>query len=227
MYSAETVRNKLSALYAKDQIPKSEYRVFPFESLAEASTRVNVHERINQPNLKISNDYPAFVQYTEAKSKQYLYQRYRTKVDGDTHDRVPSIFRTVDRLKLIQSLIEDQYDLVALQELGLVHSYFALHSASKYDVINLNDLYEQWITFWRPYYLKGELKLNWCILTYLRRIYPFRQPITSIKDYFGEKIALYFRWIGFYAQMLMFPALCAGRLCVGCYSMSEYIDEYI
>jgi anoctamin-1 len=32
------------------------------------------------------------------------------------------------------------------------------------------------------------------------------QPLDSIKNYFGVKIALYFSWLGFYTYMLMFPS---------------------
>ena len=33
-----------------------------------------------------------------------------------------------------------------------------------------------------------------------------KQPLWLIKRYFGDKIGLYFAWLGFYTQMLILPA---------------------
>jgi hypothetical protein len=42
-------------------------------------------------------------------------------------------------------------------------------------------------------------------------VVPFCQPLQHIRDYFGEKIGLYFAFLGFYAYSLLFPGL-AGLL---------------
>ena len=34
-----------------------------------------------------------------------------------------------------------------------------------------------------------------------------QQPYTLIKSYFGEKIGLYFCWLGFYTKMLILPSI--------------------
>ncbi|XP_060533932.1 anoctamin-4-like [Cylas formicarius] len=39
-----------------------------------------------------------------------------------------------------------------------------------------------------------------------------RQPLNLVKKYFGDKIALYFCWLGFYTKMLIAPAI-VGTLC--------------
>ncbi|CRL03590.1 CLUMA_CG016250, isoform A, partial [Clunio marinus] len=54
-------------------------------------------------------------------------------------------------------------------------------------------------------------------LLYLEWANPFktwykRQPLCLVRKYFGDKIALYFCWLGFYTQMLVFPAI-VGFLC--------------
>lgn len=38
------------------------------------------------------------------------------------------------------------------------------------------------------------------------------QPLDTIKNYFGVKIALYFSWLGFYTEMLIVPAI-IGLIC--------------
>nr|XP_040139797.1 anoctamin-9 isoform X3 [Ictidomys tridecemlineatus] len=56
---------------------------------------------------------------------------------------------------------------------------------------------------------KGEedLKKNWARWRNLAR----RQPIDDIRNYFGEKVALYFAWLGWYTYMLV-PAALVGLL---------------
>ena len=39
-----------------------------------------------------------------------------------------------------------------------------------------------------------------------------KQPLWLIKKYFGDKIGLYFAWLGFYTSMLI-PASIVGLLC--------------
>lgn len=38
------------------------------------------------------------------------------------------------------------------------------------------------------------------------------QPLDQIRDYFGEKFAIYFAWLGFYTNMLILPSI-VGILC--------------
>jgi len=45
------------------------------------------------------------------------------------------------------------------------------------------------------------------------------QPYDEIRDYFGEQIALYFRFVGFYTKALVFPA-CCGTILGVLYSLS-------
>ncbi|XP_074131117.1 anoctamin-9 isoform X2 [Sminthopsis crassicaudata] len=52
-----------------------------------------------------------------------------------------------------------------------------------------------------------DLKSNWA---QWRDIF-YRQPIGKIRDYFGEKVALYFAWLGWYTVMLV-PAAAAGLI---------------
>lgn len=39
------------------------------------------------------------------------------------------------------------------------------------------------------------------------RVWYKKQPLWLIKRYFGDKVALYFAWLGFYTQMLIIPAI--------------------
>ena len=95
-----------------------------------------------------------------------------------------TIFRGSDRLKLIQSvLMARKYeggchlDVYKLIKTKCMIGYFPLH-----DYVELRTLEERWLRFWQL---------------------PWNQPMDDIKDYFGEKIALYFLWLGHYTTWLM------------------------
>lgn len=39
-----------------------------------------------------------------------------------------------------------------------------------------------------------------------------RQPLWLVRKYFGDKIAMYFAWLGFYTKALILPS-CVGLFC--------------
>lgn len=92
------------------------------------------------------------------------------------------IFRSVDRLKLIHSIISysgpggchlDPYQLLKDE---CVLAYNPLH-----DMVDLRRLEEHWVVMFQ---------------------FPWNQPVDEIKNYFGEKIGLYFVWLGQYTSWL-------------------------
>ena len=48
-------------------------------------------------------------------------------------------------------------------------------------------LYQEWASFWKFYK---------------------RQPLWLVKRYFGDKVGLYFAWLGFYTTFLIPPSIC-------------------
>ena len=53
---------------------------------------------------------------------------------------------------------------------------------------------------------KSDRRLLFLEWAHWRNFYK-EQPLWLIKRYFGDKIGLYFAWLGFYNKMLVFPAL--------------------
>lgn len=81
------------------------------------------------------------------------------------------------------------------------------------------NVYQIW-TFFQLLYLEWARPAKWYK----------KQPLHLIKKYFGDKIALYFCWLGFYTKMLYAPAI-VGTLCFfyGLISMDsdDNIPRYI
>ena len=97
------------------------------------------------------------------------------------------IFRGVDRLKLITMIITSTgpggcgLDVRKLLKHRAILAYMPLH-----DMVELRALEAQWLTFFDM---------------------PWNQPVDQIKDYFGEKIGLYFKWLGMYTSWLVVAAV--------------------
>lgn len=102
------------------------------------------------------------------------------------HEVESVIFRGVDRLKLIHMIITDfgiagcHLDPMQLLKDRCILAYSPLH-----DMVELRALQAEWIQL---------LALPW------------NQPVFAIKDYFGEKIGLYFVWLGQYTSWLIIAA---------------------
>ncbi len=116
-------------------------------------------------------------------------------VDVESTDAEPrrlqesACFRAVDRMKLIHMIINYGgpggcgLDIYQLIKDNCVLAYGPLH-----DMVELRDLESLWVNF-----------LAW----------PWEQPFDKIKNYFGEKIGLYFLWLGTYTAWLI-PAAIVG-----------------
>ncbi len=100
-----------------------------------------------------------------------------------------SIFRSVDRMKLIHMIISHHGEGgCALNPYQLIKDKCILAYGPLHDMVELSALEKDWITLF-----------DW----------PWNQPVERIKNYFGEKIGLYFLWLGVYTVWLV-PAAIVG-----------------
>ncbi|KDO33292.1 hypothetical protein SPRG_02101 [Saprolegnia parasitica CBS 223.65] len=132
-----------------------------------------------------------FGKYDMDERLQKVYKRYGPK-------RIP--FRGVDRIKLIQSIIDasttDGGCGLNTQQLVLdqcVLTAYALHDFEEREKLNA-----KWI--------------NWTTR-------PSQQPFREIKDYYGEKVGLYFAWLGHYTSWLVAPSI------VGAIMLADIVIE--
>lgn len=123
---------------------------------------------------------------------EYIYGTYDKRSDLQSayvkYATSNSIFRGVDRLKLIMGIMEtdikqDGCSLVAteLVEKGACLAIYPLH-----DEEEIHALMNKWLAN--------------CSM-------PWSQPISQVKDYFGEKVGMYFLFLGSYATWLFFAAI--------------------
>uniref|UniRef100_K3W8D0 Anoctamin transmembrane domain-containing protein n=1 Tax=Globisporangium ultimum (strain ATCC 200006 / CBS 805.95 / DAOM BR144) TaxID=431595 RepID=K3W8D0_GLOUD len=120
-----------------------------------------------------------FAKYDTEERLQVAYRKYG-------HKKIP--FRGVDRIKLLLNIIKAHIteggcalNLNELETNKCIVAAFPLH--------NFEEL--------------AELKKKW----FSWKFAPWGQPLVEIKDYFGEKVGLYFAWLGHYTTWLIMPSL--------------------
>eukprot|EP00457_Paulinella_chromatophora_P000985 gb/GEZN01000987.1/.p1 GENE.gb/GEZN01000987.1/~~gb/GEZN01000987.1/.p1 ORF type:complete len:903 (+),score=148.12 gb/GEZN01000987.1/:28-2736(+) len=105
-------------------------------------------------------------------------------------DRPPTtLFRPIDRLRLIFNILESpRPDGAGLSLFRLKRSKksplceaFPIHKDA-----DRNKLEKEWMGFWPL----------------------FTQPLSDVRNYYGEKVGMYFAFLEFYTKWLLIPALC-------------------
>ena len=121
------------------------------------------------------------------------------------HDKPDEFFSPIERSRLVYYILDQtkfgdenvDVGIYNLQVKGILLDAYPLHDGPTLE--NSND---------RPVNDRQRLQSDWASF---RRIFKY-QPIPAIKSYFGEKVALYFAWLGFYTTFLV-PASIIGILC--------------
>ena len=215
LYDKPAANELLEDLYHAGKIGAGDMAVFDGDEPGPRhwSRRVHVLERVAD-GVPVTNAYPAFASWENKPARRHLFETYSTA-------RGPSLFLPKDRLLLTKRLLDERLLLDVLVEQGLVPACFPLHAASEGDGVRLRDFQDAWVYWWAcDRDLAGSPKVSGVgyesgpACAYLSR--PWAQPLRLARAYFGEKVALYFAWAGYYGLCLRAPCVvCAAGAAIG------------
>lgn len=181
----------------KYQADMIDFRVLCNKNVLEDRAREGVRNEdgsgyIIKP-IHIANDESV----TELGPYEYIYTDYDRESDQALYDHPDGMnhpFSGSIRLKLLMSMFRDEGDLCCAFNLesliddGSLIAHFPLHNR-----VTRLQLSENW--------------LPWSIPAW-------GQPIDAIKNYFGEKIGLYFEFLGHYTTWLLYLTIAGAAMCV-------------
>mmetsp|Transcript_18996 Transcript_18996/g.59684 ORF Transcript_18996/g.59684 Transcript_18996/m.59684 type:complete len:1196 (+) Transcript_18996:125-3712(+) len=210
LYEKNKANEILEDLYAAGKIGANDSAVIEYEEPTKKhwSRRIHTLERIAD-KVPVTNTYPAYAQFSTNPRERHLYDEYQSP-------RGKSLFLPKDRLYLTKRAIDEQFDFGVLVENEAVVACFALHDASFGEpVLNRRWFLRYWVfpfflpspdSRGSPYVSHPAINRGSACPVYL---WPWAQPLMEVRAYFGEKIALYFAWVGFYGYSLLTPAIAA------------------
>jgi hypothetical protein len=131
-------------------------------------------------------------------------------------------FRDILRLKLNQICLETRLDGENLK----IQRFESSYNSTQYSFIMLVYMYvciryirKKWILSCFPLHNRAaaeELENHW------QRFPLSRQPLYEIKEYFGEKVGLYFSFIEHYVTFLCIPAVMGLPLQIAVFVLDDY-----
>lgn len=177
----EVVIGKLRALNLNVDQSTSSDKKFIFVTIGAPETMLKYEAEAQRAKVRLREEYGgALCYYSQELDEKKAYWK---PLDGF------DLFSSAVQLKLIDEVVrskpygddvkEGPIDFDELIQDGKVETYFPLHHAR----------------------MRMKLVLEWAM--------PMSkpQPLEMVKEYFGEQIALFYTWYGFYNSMLWIPAI--------------------
>lgn len=209
LYTREEAVQILEKLYNAGKISPNDLAIKD-ETPQQWSLRVHALERIAD-RVPVHNRYPAYADFNTHPEKRHLYNTYPS-VRGRT------VFRSKDRIYLTKSILDTYFDFEMFADKGVVTSVLALHDSNRGEDVTVDILYKRWVEFWSvDAYAAGTVNVtdpeyhSDVPVSIFKR--PLAQPLENIRDYFGEKLALHFAWLGFYTNYLTYVFMFSAAMC--------------
>jgi hypothetical protein len=152
--------------------------------------RLELREQYLSAFAEFKQDYKGRleVNYADRCVVNHLYKVHTDRTDADQGARYPSsdaIFRTVDRISLIDTIIrQNGHDCAGIDMGQLMHDNDVLHYFPMHENQLLRDMDKDWF------------------LTFASGSH-----IDKVRDYFGERIAMYFLFMAYLNSALIWPAV--------------------
>ncbi|XP_078139419.1 anoctamin-1 [Centroberyx gerrardi] len=190
----------------------------PTKKVYEVKQSSSVVEKINSLISKVSEPLHPNVEehqtknikhlsYTFSREKQHLFDLSDKDSFFDSKTRSSIVFEVLKRTKCTKA--KYSMGITSLLGSGVYTAAYPLHDG---DIVGANAepndrklLYEEWASY---------------------SVFYKYQPIGLVRKYFGEKIGLYFAWLGLYTQMLI-PASVVGVIVFlyGCATVDDNIPS--
>jgi len=118
-----------------------------------------------------------YVEFSESMSNLQFLKTYD---ESGEEAETGSLFNLIDKTRLVFGLISKALSLDHLIAFGVLRDHYCVHHN-----LHLMQLKREWAT--------------------IAKIFA-TQPLDRIRSYFGERVAFYFAWIGFYLRVMMVAA---------------------
>lgn len=140
------------------------------------------------------NDYPGRrdLNYSDRCIVSHLYETHYDKETKGEYPQKDAIFRTVDRLRLIDHIVRSGDHNCAGVDVGqLLHDGHLIHYFPLHEQRDLEDMDKDWF-----------------------KTFVMGRNIHKVRNYFGERIALYFLFMSHFIKWLLIPTVVGTFLCV-------------
>ncbi|XP_067090055.1 anoctamin-1-like isoform X1 [Osmerus mordax] len=175
--------------------------------LEKINTLINKASEPLHPNVDETQTHNIkHLSYTFSREKQHLFDLSDRDSFFDSKTRSSIVFEVLKRTKCTKA--KYSMGITSLLGRGVYTAAYPLHDGDIEGDAEPNDrklLYEEWASY---------------------SVFYKYQPIGLVRKYFGEKIGLYFAWLGLYTQMLI-PASVVGVIVFlyGCATVDDNIPS--
>lgn len=139
----------------------------------------------------------------EIKNNLELFKRYNKDGEEESEGTSGSLFLYSDKSRLVINALNSRFDLTSLKKYEIMLDHYCVHQANplKY------------------------LQYHWARLGAIFK----KQPLNHIRNYYSEKVAVYFAWIGTYCEFMLIAAVVGIAFELGVWFLEEdsFIRDYL